>query len=787
VSFLKLGYAVYRRRWLVIGLWMLLVLASLPLAPRVAGVLQVGGFANDELEASRALVTLQQRLGFKATTLSVVFTSETWTADDPRFAAAVAEALRDVGGAPRVAEIVPYSANPRQVSADRHTAYVLLALDTPPEGSQRVLPAIEAALRPPPPEMRLVLAGGPVFYADIERASSEDLQRGEIIAFPLALLALALVFGSLVSALTPIVIGGCSVIAILAGIFLLGRATDLSIFVLNLATMLGLGLAVDYALFVTSRFREELAGRAVPDAVAVTVATAGRAIFFSGLTVLIGLSALIVFPFVFLRSVGIAGILVVFFSVLAALTLLPAVLGALGPRINALEIVRYRPGDPARPSLWRRLSLAVMARPWRFFLPTLAFVLLLGSPFRHVRLSSPDASILPPSVPSRQGYDLLVREFGAGELEPVALAVRAPAGGSIYAPANVGALYDLAHALAADPRVARVDSIVTLDRRLGLAQYQLLYGDPDAIPDPYVRQVAPRLARGDTALLSVFLRAPAVSDEAKSLVRDLRATRPPGGLTLQVTGTTAGVIDVVDAMYRAFPLALLGIVVATYLILLVLLRSVVLPLKAIAMNALSLLASYGALVWVFQDGNLSGLLGFAPLGFVEASLPIIMFCTLFGVSMDYEVFLLSRIREAWVETGDNAQSVAAGLERSGRIITSAALIVVVVAGSFVTAQIVIIKALGLGVALAVLLDATLIRAILVPATMRLLGDWNWWLPGPLRRVLPEPEEQYEVRSTKDEGRGPTDDRALVDGAAVAPGANGAGHEAAPIDTRRASR
>jgi putative drug exporter of the RND superfamily len=379
-----------------------------------------------------------------------------------------------------------------------------------------------------------------------------------------------------------------------------------------------------------------------------------------------------------------------------------------------------------------------MARPWRFFLPALAFVLLLGWPFTHVRLSSPDASILPRSVPSRQGYDLLVRQFGAGALEPVAVAVRTGDGGSVYERGNLDALFDFTHTLAADPRVARVDSIVTLDPRLGREQYALLYRDPARIGEPYARQFAQRFARGDTALVSIVLKAAPVSDEAKSFVRDLRGTQPPGTLTLQVTGTTAGVLDVVDELYRDFPLALLGVVLATYAILFALLRSVLLPLKAIAMNALSLLASYGALVWVFQDGHLSRLLGFAPLGFVEASLPIIMFCTLFGVSMDYEVFLLSRIREAYLETGDNAASVAAGLERSGRIITSAALIVVVVAGSFVTASIVLIKALGLGVALAVLLDATVIRALLVPATMRLLGDWNWWLPGPLRGLLPQP-------------------------------------------------
>lgn len=760
MSFLRFGRMSYRHRKLVVGLWILLALLSLPLAPRVASVLQVGGFADERSESAQALTTLQHDLGFKETTLSVIYSSDEWAVDDPRFAAGVQQSLSTVAQSPAVAEVIPYTTNPRQIAADRHTAYVLLTLNTQTEGSQKLVPEIEAQIGTPPPQMSRIIAGGPVFYADIERTTSEDLQRGEIIAFPLALIALALVFGSLVAAVTPITIGGFSVLAILASIFLLGHVTDLSIFVLNLATMLGLGLSVDYALFITSRFREELARRPVEDAVAVTVATAGRAIFFSGLTVLIGLAGLIIFPFMFLRSVGIAGVLVISFSVLGALTLLPAILGILGKRINALAIIKYRDARPDQhEGPWHRLALAVMARPWRFFIPTLAFLLLLGSPFLHVRLSSPDASILPKDVPSRQGYDLLVQKFGAAELEPVALAVKAPPGSSIFAPANLAALYDLTHALERDPRVARVDSITTLDKRLGRDQYALIYAHPDRILDPYAALVASRFARGDTALVSVVLKVSVASNEAKSFVTDLRNTTPPGALSYQITGTSAGIVDVVEGMYRSFPLALLLVVVATYLILLVLLRSLILPLKAIIMNALSLFASYGALVWVFQDGNLAGLIGSARLGFVEASLPIIMFCVLFGVSMDYEVFLLTRIREAWLETGDNTLAVATGLERSGRIITSAGLIVVLVAGSFVSAEIVLIKAFGLGVSLAVLLDATIVRALLVPATMRLLGDWNWWLPAPLRRWLPDVEEhlestQYEVQSTQGGGAAP---------------------------------
>lgn len=735
MTFFRFGQLIYRRRRLVVAAWMLFALLCVPLAARVGTVLKVGGFTSNTMEATRALETLTTGLDFKPTTLSLIFSSTTWTVTDPRFEAAAQAAVRNLPSMPEVAEVVPYTVNPRQVAANGRTAYSLIVLNVPPEGSQRLLPTLERLIGKPPAEMSISLAGGPVFYADIERTSAEDLRRGELIAFPLALVALLLVFGSVVAALTPVVVGGFSVVAILAGLFAVGQVTDLSIFALNLATMLGLGLAVDYALFVTSRYREEARNREPGDAVAHAVATAGRSIFFSGLTVLVGLSALLVFPFMFLRSVGVAGVLVVFFSVAAALTLLPAMLGILGPKIEALPVGRARQGS-AR--WWHSLAVGVMRHPWRFFLPTLAFLLLLGTPLLHIRLSSPDASILPESVPSRQAWELLRANFGVGELEPVVVAVRSPPGTSIYSAGNLAALYAFTNALAADRRVARVDSIVSLDKRLTLEQYRLIYQDPNNIADPYARQLAGRFARGNVALVSLVLVSPAVSDEAKSLVRDLRSTALPGDLTAQVTGTTAGVIDVVAELYRDFPRALVGVVFATYLILFLLLRSLLLPLKAIAMNALSLLAAYGALVFVFQDGNFSAQLGFAPLGFVEASLPIVMFCTLFGVSMDYEVFLLSRIREAYQQTGDNQASVARGLEQSGRIITSAALIVVVVAGSFVTASIVLVKALGLGVALAVLLDATVIRVLLVPATMRLLGDWNWYEPGWIGRWWSRP-------------------------------------------------
>jgi RND superfamily putative drug exporter len=669
-----------------------------------------------------------------------VFSSPDLEAGTPAFELAVAEAMRDIPDAPHVAQVVSHLLQPRQISADRHTAYDIVFLDLPPDDSPDALPILRERLREAP-GLEVELAGGPAFYGDVQEVSERDLQRSELISLPLAAIALLLVFGSVVAAGVPLVVGGAAVLVALAAIFLVASVTPMSIFVLNLATLLGLGLGVDYSLLMTSRFREELAHRpddpeAVQEAVRVTVATAGRAVFFSGLTVLLGLLGLVLFEFMILRSVGIAGAIVVGLAVAAALTLLPAVLTIVGRRIDRLAIRRVTV-EPGADGPWARLARRVMRRPLAVLVPTLLFLVVLGSPFLHVRFNAPDSSVLPPDVPSRAAFDRLQREFGEGEFAPLTLAVRTS--GAATDPDNLARLHEYTRRLAADPRVARIESLVDVDPRLTLEQYQLLYGDPNGPRDRFVATGLAATTRGDLTAVTVYTPYGPNREEGRALVRDMRdpqgALAPPAGVEVLVGGGAADVDDVVSRVAQDFPRTALFIIVTTYLVLFMLLRSVVLPAKALLMNTLSLTASFGALVWIFQDGNLSALLGFQPLGFVETTMPVILFCVLFGLSMDYEVFLLSRMKEVWDRTGDNTEAVARGLERSGRIVTSAALIVVVVAGSFAFADIVLIKALGLGVAIAVALDATVVRALLVPATMRLLGRWNWWMPALLHRWL----------------------------------------------------
>ena len=754
--FYHLGKIATRFRWLIVGMWMVAIAVSLPFAPRASQVLHPGGFVSPDAESERAIDLLAQKLHLNLTVVEVFFTSQNYSADSPQFVEETQQALVKVRSWSQISGIVSFTDNPRQISLDRHAAYVNVMFKPDPDSAAKLLPELEHLLQPVP-DLKTSIGGGPVFYEDIQAVSERDLRRAEFLAIPFAIIALLLVFRSVVASILPALVGGGAVVVSLALIFGLGHITTLSIFVLNITTLFGLGLGVDYSLFIVSRFREELArGRSVDEAVAIAVATAGRAVTFSGLTVSIGLIGLIFFRISMLRSVGMGGVLVVLLAVLAAITLLPAALSIIGTRINAfpvrlpglwrrkrqvgVSLVGTRPGAPmvgtrpgellTRPAehhgFWYRLSQVVMRYPIQIFVPVFILLVALGLPFLNVRFSAPDASILPPDVPSRAAYDLLARRFNDRETTPILMAVQTR--GNVLTPDNIRKLYYYVQRIEADPRVARVDSIVSADPRFTLAQYELLYTHPQLIADPYLSAFLKSSVAGNTTMIFVISKYGMLDQHSQALVQTIRNTPPGGGMTSLVDGSTAGDMDYVTSLYTDFPIAVLIVAVTTYVVLLILFRSVVLPLKAILMNTLSILASYGALVVIFQDGFLHQLLNFTPLGFVEASGPILLFCSLFGLSMDYEVFLLSRVQEAFWQTGNNTRAVALGLQRSGGIITQAAIIVVVVSSCFATADMILVKALGLGMALAVVIDATLVRGLLVPSTMRLLGNLNWWLP-----------------------------------------------------------
>src|SRR6266700_953431 len=769
--FYRLGKLATHYRLLIVGFWMVAIAVSLPFAPRASEVLHSGGFVSPDVESQQAVNLLVQKLHLNLTVFQVIFTSQHYTADSPQFIQETQTALAGVRRMSEVTGIVSFTDNPRQVSLDRHAAYVNVLLKPDPDSAPKLLPEFEHHLQSVP-DLKTSIGGGPVFYEDIQAVSERDLRRAEILAFPFAIIALLVVFRSVVAAVLPALVGGGAVIVSLALIFGLGQITTLSIFVLNITTLFGLGLGVDYSLFIVNRFREELAhGSNVEEAVATTVATAGRAVTFSGLTVSLGLLGLVFFRINMLRSVGMGGVLVVLMAVFAAITLLPAVLAIIGTRVNAFPVrlpklrnlVGARCIAPENAGgektatgpqygFWYRLSQLVMRYPVRIFVPVLLLLVALGLPFLGVRFSAPDASILPADVPSRAAYDLLASRFNARETTPILLAVQTK--GGVLTPGNIHNLYAYVRRIEADARVARVDSIVSADPRFTLDQYEVLYAHPQLVTDPYLAAFLKTSVAGDTTMISVISKYGMLDQHSQELVQTIRNTHPGNGITVLVDGGNAGNIDYVNSLYTDFPIAVLIVSVTTYIVLLLFFRSLFLPLKAILMNTLSILASYGALVVIFQNGFMHQALGFTPLGFVEASSPILLFCSLFGLSMDYEVFLLSRIQEAYWQTGDNTHAVAIGLQRSGRIITSAALIVIVVSACFATADMILVKALGIGMAIAVTLDATLVRGLLVPATMRLLGDWNWWLPfvGVHRRqpVLAEGADIQELEQGKED-------------------------------------
>jgi RND superfamily putative drug exporter len=761
VMFYRLGRIATRYRWWIVGLWMVMAVVALPFAPQANQVLRSGGFVSPDAESQRAIDLLTQKLHLKQTIVQIIYTSHSYTVDDPHFPQQVQQSLARVQNWSEVAQVVTFVDNPGQVSQDRKSAYVNVMLKSDPDTAAGLLPELERRLQPVP-ELEVHIGGGPVFYEDIQSVSERDLRRAELLAFPFAIIALLLVFRSVVAAILPALVGGCAVLVSLALIFGIGQLTMLSIFVLNITTLFGLGLGVDYSLFMVSRFREELAqGRSVQDATALTVATAGRAVAFSGLTVTIGLFGLTFFRINMLRSVGMGGMLVVILAVVAALTLLPAILAIIGMRVNALPVRFPRLGGSSgrivprqevdtQHGFWYRLSQFVMRYPVRVFIPVLLLLVSFGLPFLNVRFSAPDASILPPDVPSRKAYSLLEKNFNLSETTPIILAIQTQ--GDVFTGQNIRNLYHYVKRIEADPRVERVYSVVSADPRFTLEQYELLYTHPELLSDPYLAVFARSWVAGNTVMIQVISKYDMIDTRSQELVLTIRNTPPGNGMRMLVTGGAAGNVDYVDTLYTDFPIALLVVSGITYIVLLILFRSLVLPLKAILMNTLSILASYGALVVIFQNGFLHQVLGFTPPGFVEASSPILLFCSLFGLSMDYEVFLLSRVQEAFWQTGDNARSVALGLQRSGGIITSAAIIVIVVSACFATADMILVKALGLGMALAVLIDATLVRGLLVPATMRLLGDWNWWLPfSGVQRHPPALAEYLEIEKSAASG------------------------------------
>ena len=548
-------------------------------------------------------------------------------------------------------------------------------------------------------EPGVLVGGAAVAQEQVNHQVEEDLKKAELLAFPLLFLLSLLFFRSLVASVLPLMIGGLAIVGTFLILRLASEVGSISIFALNLTTALGLGLAIDYSLFIVSRYREEIA-KSGPglEAMKRVLATAGRTVFFSSLTVSAALASLLVFPQRFLYSMGLGGALVALFAALISLTVLPAVLTLLGNRVNAgaPKLLQRRAAADARPDehgFWYRLSRFVMRRPLPIATLSAVFLILLGLPFLQIKFNTVDPTVLPETASAHQAYDKVSTEFPPYHETPIWIDVE---GGGPKAAAQV----------AADVRGVE-----------GVAEVQ----PPQ------------RLAPGVTAL-QVVSANPFASDPSEETVKAIRDLQPPPGTTVLVGGATADFVDFQSSLAEHLPIALAIVIVSTLIVLFLMTGSVILPIKSLIMNFLNLSAVFGLLVLIFQDGRLEGFLDYSSPGAIEQTMPILLFAVAFGLSTDYAVFLLSRIKEARDNGASDSESVAIGLERTGRIVTAAALLFAVAMGAFATSEIIFIKENGVGTALAVLIDASIIRALLVPSLMELLGKWNWWAPKPLRRL-----------------------------------------------------
>ena len=708
----------------------------------VAANLVSGGFEDPASDSARADDLLAERFDTGVPNLVLVVTAPDGSdVDDPDVVAAGQALTAELAAEAHVDDVVGYWSDggaPPLRSDDGDRALVVARIEgTDDEADERVERLAPDYTRTadgtvggrgdaPAGGITVEVGGSAPVFNEVGTTIEEDLLTAEMIALPITLVLLVLIFGSVVAASLPLLVGMLSVLGTFLVLQVLSRFTDVSIFALNLTTALGMGLAIDYSLFIVSRYREELrAGHEPRAAVVRTVRSAGRTVAFSALTVAASLCALLVFPVAFLRSFAYAGVAVALLAGLFSVLVLPALLAVLGHRVNALT-VRRRSLTPPTEGVWHRVATLVMRRPIPVATGAIVLLLVLGAPFLGLRLTQPDDRVLPPGSDARIVGDVVRDEFSSEEAGALSVVTEHPASADV-SDVEVDAY---AAELATLPGVSRVDAATGTYCGEGVAaRFGCEPGDLVLGPDSAPRYDGFRAEDG--TYLSVVPAVEPMSPEGQDLVEAVRAVDSPAPML--VTGASAALVDVNDSLVGRLPLALGMIALVTMVLLFLMFGSVVIPVKAIVLNLLSLSAMFGAMVWIFQDGHFSGVLDFTPTGGLAAAMPILMFCVAFGLSMDYEVFLLSRIKEEHDGGADNVTSVARGLERTGRIVTAAALIMAVVFLAFATGRVSFIKLFGLGLTLAVITDAFLIRGTLVPAFMRLAGEWNWWAPGPLRR------------------------------------------------------
>jgi putative drug exporter of the RND superfamily len=719
----RLGRFTVRRRKAVLVASALFLVASGVFGGGVVDRLTSGGFEDPDSESVEARELLEDRFNAGDPNVVMLVTAKDGSVDDKAVVAAGLDLTGRLAQEENVEQVVSYWSlgSPPPLASGDGTQALVLGRISPPASSDKQTEDFTDERAGEISEKYTqdgdVIAVGVGGWAEVFRQAGDtvekDLQRAEIITLPVVLVLLVLVFGSVVAASLPLAVGAIAVLGTFLVLQILTGATDVSVYAINMTTAMSLGLAIDYSLFIVSRYREEMRNGMDPhDAVVESVRTAGRTVVFSGLTVGVSLAALMVFPLIFLRSFAYAGIAVVTIAVAGAVITLPALLAVLGRRVDALSFHRRRTEGEGS-GFWHRIATAVMRRPIVVSVIVVAFLMVLGLPFFGINFGIPDDRVLPEEATSRQVQDDIRANFDSQEAGAVSV-VAAEAGAATAIKADINTY---AAELSSIEGVSRVDALTG-----SFQQGVKVIGQSEA---------SARFQGEDGTWFSVVPSVEPISAEGETLVKEIRAA--PAPFDVAVSGRSAQLVDSKEAIFSKIPLAAGLIAVVTFVVLFLMFGSILVPIKALALNMLSLSATFGAIVWVFQEGNLSGFLDFTPTNFIEVATPILMFCIAFGLSMDYEVFLLSRIKEEYDRTGDNAHSVATGLEKTGRIVTAAAALLAAVFIAFATSDIMFIKLFGVGLSLAILMDATLIRALLVPAFMKLAGRANWWAPPVLRR------------------------------------------------------
>ncbi|GHO99340.1 hypothetical protein KSF_093880 [Reticulibacter mediterranei] len=722
------GQNIYRLRWLILAFWVAAVLCCVPFAGQVAGALTSGTYVKSGSEASQVEQALVARFHQPASRLFVVLESAHESVNTPDYQRQIQAVQVWARTLPRVSTVATSMGN------NARSAVINIGFNQTDNALASYIPSWRDQLRLlPAGPAQMSLTGSAALTNDWQYFSEESNRQGELIALPLLLCVLLIVFRNVIAGLIPLLLAGVAMIVAQAIIYAVALHTEVCVFALNVLSLVCLGLSIDYSLLFIYRFREELAnGSRLEHALEITQATTGAAILHSGLIVLLGFTALLFIDLPLLRSFGLGGICATALALLASLTLLPTLLSILGGRVHAHSFAKTAARTGRLSLAWQRWLQMTLAHPLPILLLVLAILVSLGLPALSLKLGSVGTSMLPTTSQARRGLEVLQAHFPAFSDDSLLVVAQTPDGSNVLTSARLQQLQSITDWIAETPHVTGVTGLTSPPEEVlrTLPPISHLATFDSFLRLPAIKKLVVQTTSGDSTLLAINTDEPDGSDGEQVLLQRLR-TMPPtirGGWHILIGGTRAESADFTAILYAQSLPPFLFLLATTFIALMLMFRSPVLALKAVLMNLLSLTVAFGILVFVFQQGHFADLLGFTALGSIDRFVPIFLFCLLFGISMDYEVFLLSRIREEWLRTRDNRAAVAYGLGKTGGVITSAALLLAIVSSAFVCTSLVITKEIGLGVTASVFIDATLIRCMLVPVTMRLLGRWNWWHP-----------------------------------------------------------